>query len=342
MAKQLGICSVAFEKPVYIRYGVSVVGKKENEGPLQGKFDFVAEDALMGGKTWEEGENAFVAKAVSLLLEKDKELASKVRYIIGGDLLGQGIGTSFGIEKFQLPFFGLYGACSTSGESLSIGAMLVNGGCADELVCVTSSHFASAEKEFRNPLDYGTQRPPCATWTVTGSGAFLLSAKAPDNKTAAVRITGITTGRIVDFGVKDSMNMGCCMAPAAADTLLRHFSDFDSKPQDYDRIITGDLGMVGREALLQLMREKGIEISDRHIDCGIEMFDSCQQHTDAGGSGCGCAATVLAAHILPALRSGEWKKVIFMPTGALLSKVSFNEGKTVPGIAQCVVLESLK
>ncbi len=339
MAKQLGICSVAYEKPVFIRSGVSVVGKKENEGPLQGKFDYVAEDALMDGKTWEEGENAFVKKAVSILLQKNAELASSVRYIVGGDLLGQGIGTTFGIEEFHLPFFGLYGACSTSGEALSIGSMLVNGGCADELVCVTSSHFASAEKEFRTPLDYGTQRPECATWTVTGSGAFLLSKTAPALKETAVKITGVTTGRIVDFGVKDSMNMGACMAPAAADTLVRHFSDFNSKPQEYDRIITGDLGMVGREALLQLMREKGIEISDRHIDCGIEMFDSIAQKTNAGGSGCGCAATVLAAMILPKLRSGEWKKVIFMPTGALLSRVSYNEGKTIPGIAHCVVLE---
>lgn len=339
MAKQLGICSVAYETPVYIRSGVSAVGKKENEGPLHGLFDYVAEDDRMGEKTWEEGENALVKKAVSLLLQKNSELASKVRYILGGDLLGQGIGTTFGIEEFHLPFFGLYGACSTSGEALSLGSMLINGGCADELICVTSSHFASAEKEFRTPLDYGTQRPECATWTVTGSGAFLLSKSAPQVKETAVKITGITTGRIVDFGVKDSMNMGACMAPAAADTLLRHFRDFESSPQEYDRIITGDLGMVGREVLLQLMREKGIEISDRHIDCGIEMFDSLRQKTNAGGSGCGCAATVLAAMILPKLRSGEWKKVIFMPTGALLSKVSYNEGKTIPGIAHCVVLE---
>lgn len=339
MAKQMGICSVAYEKPVYIRSGVSVVGKKENEGPLHGLFDYVAEDALMGGQTWEEGENAFVKKAVSILLQKNSALASKVRYIVGGDLLGQGVGTTFGIEEFHLPFFGLYGACSTSGEALSIGSALINGGCANELVCVTSSHFASAEKEFRSPLDYGTQRPECATWTVTGSGAFLLSSTEPNIKESAVRITGITTGRIVDFGVKDSMNMGACMAPAAADTLIRHFSDFNVKAQEYDRIITGDLGMVGREALLCLLRDKGIEISDRHIDCGIEMFDSLEQKTNAGGSGCGCAATVLAAMILPKLRSGEWKKVIFMPTGALLSRVSYNEGKTVPGIAHCVVLE---
>ncbi len=362
MAKQLGVCSMAYEIPVYIRDSVSVVGKKENEGPLKGLFDYVTEDDYMGQKTWEEGENELVKKAISLLLARNPQEASRVRYLLGGDLLGQGIGTSFGVEQFHLPFFGLYAACSTSGEGLLLGSALLEATGADYLVSVTSSHFASAEKEFRTPLDYGTQRPMCSTWTVTGSGAYLLErgnaepgeksnrgtqADSGNGKTGAggknerrVRITGVTPGRIVDFGVKDSMNMGCCMAPAAADTLMRHFADFDRCPGDYDRIITGDLGTVGREALLILLREKGIEISDKHMDCGIEMFDSATQQTNAGGSGCGCAATVLSAAILPKLRNGEWKRVVFMPTGALLSRVSFNEGKTIPGISHLIVLEA--
>ena len=315
MANKHGICSISYEEPVYIKDSAAVVGKKEGSGPLKGLFDMVATDDLLGGTTWEEGENNFVKNALQILMDKNPDTASEIRYILGGDLLGQGIGTSFGVEEFHLPFFGLYGACSISGEALSLGSMLVDAGCASYLACVTSSHFASAEKEFRTPLDYGTQRPLCTTWTVTGSGAFLLAKEKPEKKGTDVfvpGITGISTGRIVDYGVKDSMNMGCCMAPAAADTLMRHFTDFNREPDYYDRIITGDLGMVGREALLLLLREKGIEISDRHIDCGIEMFDNLEQKTNSGGSGCGCAATVLSALILPKIRSGEWRRVLFL------------------------------
>ena len=204
------------------------------------------------------------------------------------------------------------------------------------MVCVTSSHFASAEKEFRFPLDYGNQRPLSASWTVTGSGAFALGL----NQKCRAHITGMTPGRIVDYGLKDSMNMGACMAPAAADTIERHLEDFHVQPQEYDRIITGDLGSVGQTVLIDLLREKGIDIADRHMDCGIEIFDAEAQDTHAGGSGCGCSAVTLAAYVLPKLESGEWKKVLFLPTGALLSKTSFNEGKSVPGIAHAVVLES--
>ena len=234
----------------------------------------------------------------------------------------------------KLPLFGLYGACSTCAESLTLAAMSVAGGFAEHAAAVTSSHFASAEKEFRFPLGYGSQRPLAATWTVTGSGAFILGTK-----NGYVRISGVTPGKIVDRGVRDNMNMGACMAPAACDTICQNLLDFEREPQEYDRIITGDLGTVGKEILLQLVKDRGFDIETQHMDCGIEIYDPETQDTHAGGSGCGCAAVTLSAMILPKLRKGSWKRVLFVPTGALLSKVSFNEGQTIPGIAHAVVLE---
>ena len=240
---------------------------------------------------------------------------------------------------YETPIFGLYGACSTCGLSLSLGSMTIAGGFADHVICVTSSHFASAEKEFRFPLAYGNQRPLSACWTVTGSAAFLLT----DEKSSGIRaaITGITTGKIVDYGIKDSMNMGACMAPAAADTIFQHMKDFSVQPEDYDKIVTGDLSSVGQTALLDLLNQKGMDISDRHMDCGIEIFNQNEQDTHAGGSGCGCSAVVLSSYLLKKLEEGVYKKILFVPTGALLSKTSFNEGKTVPGIAHAVVIEKV-
>jgi stage V sporulation protein AD len=276
-------------------------------------------------------------EAVRIVLEKTKADKREIRYLFAGDLLGQSMASSFGLLDYEIPLFGLFGACSTCGESLSLGAMAVGTGLASKVICVTSSHFASAEKEFRFPLEYGAQRPKSATWTVTGSGAFLLMG---DRTTAALaKITGITTGRIVDLGVKDNSNMGCAMAPAAADTIRQHMEDFGRTPQHFDRIITGDLGQVGSQALCDLLAAKGIDIADRHMDCGTTIFDIEQQDVGSGGSGCGCAAVTLAAHILPRVKSGEWQRVLFVPTGALLSKTSFNEGLAVPGIAHAVVLE---
>ncbi len=214
---------------------------------------------------------------------------------------------------------------------------MVSAGFVERAACITSSHFASAEKEFRFPLSYGNQRPKSATWTVTGSGAFLLSAK-PEKGTRAM-VEGATIGKIVDYGVKDSMNMGACMAPAAADTIRQNLEDFGRNPQDYDKIITGDLGMVGQKLLFDLLSEQGIDIVKQHMDCGIEIYESEKQHTDAGGSGCGCSAVVLSAYILKKLEEGVWKRVLFVPPGALLSKTSYHEGQTIPGIAHGVVLE---
>lgn len=335
----LGRQSVMLPVPVYIRNSASVVGKKEGEGPLGLLFDMIGEDDMFGCNSWEEAESSLQKNAVYLALGKAKAKAEDMKYILAGDLLGQSIATSFGLMSYDIPLLGLYGACSTSGESLSLGAMIVAAGYADNVVCVTSSHFASAEKEFRFPLSYGNQRPLSATWTVTGSGAFILSNRPGESARAIIR--GITTGKIVDYGIKDSMNMGACMAPAAASTIAQHFKDWNSQPEDYDKIITGDLGSVGQKVLIELLREKDFDISDRHVDCGMEIFDGNSQDTHAGGSGCGCAAVTLSAYILKQLEEKNWNKVLFVPTGALLSKTSFNEGQTIPGIAHGVVLESI-
>ncbi len=342
MNQKLGRASVRLERPVYILNSASVVGTKEGQGPLGLLFDKVGRDDMFGCKTWEEAESALQKEAVGLALEKAGLRPEDISYIFAGDLLGQSMATSFGISSYQIPLLGVYGACSTCGESLALGAMSIAGGFADKVACVTSSHFASAEKEFRFPLDYGSQRPLSATWTVTGSGAFVLSDEPEGGgRKARARISAMTVGKVVDYGLKDSMNMGACMAPAAASTLEQHFTDFAGQPEEYDKIITGDLGKVGQRVLIDLLRKKGIDISDQHMDCGLEIYDAASQDTHAGGSGCGCSAVTLSAYILKQLEEGNWKKVLFMPTGALLSKTSFNEGMSVPGIAHGIVIETI-
>lgn len=345
----IGEQSIQFENPVYIINSVSIVGKKEGQGPLGNLFDVICEDAMFGSKTWEEAESTLQKEAISMALGKAGMNAKDMRYLFAGDLLGQLIATSFGTANYNIPMFGLYGACSTCGESLGLGSMVIAGGFAQNVLCVTSSHFASAEKQFRFPLEYGNQRPLSAEWTVTGAGAFVLSGvKNPKrsgqpsgSEEAKAKITYVTTGKIVDFGIKDSMNMGAAMAPAAADTIYQNLLDFNLLPKDYDMIITGDLGSIGRTLLIDLLKDKGFDISENHMDCGIEIFDAITQDVHAGGSGCGCSAVTLSAYILKQLQAGTWKKVLFVPTGALLSTVSFNEGNSVPGIAHAVVLESI-
>lgn len=339
MNKRMGRASIRLEEGVYIAESASVVGTKEGEGPLGGLFDRVGTDDMFEANTWEEAESTLQKEAVYLALKKAGKRPEDIQFMFAGDLLGQCTASSFGIKSFEIPLFGLYGACSTCGESLSLGALTVAAGYADHVLCVTSSHFASAEKEFRFPLEYGNQRPLSATWTVTGSGAFVLSNEKTEGCRA--KITGTTTGIITDFGLKDSMNMGPCMAPAAASTIERHFQDFGTRPGDYDHIITGDLGSVGQTVLLDLLRAKGYDIAKQHLDCGMMIYDAQTQDTHAGGSGCGCSAVTLSAHILRQLADKSWKKVLFLPTGALLSKTSFNEGRTVPGIAHALVLEAV-
>ena len=343
-SKMAGTQTMLFGEPPRIAAAASVTGKKEGEGPLGSCFDVISEDPMFGGTSWEDAESRMIKEAAELAIRKAGIRREQVRYLIGGDLLGQLIATSFGVETLSIPTFGVYGACSTMGESLGLAAALIDGGFADTALAVTSSHFAGAEKQFRFPLAYGNQRPLAASWTVTGSGAVVLrkggDPQSVETGEYTVRVTGMTPGRIVDFGVKDSMNMGACMAPAACDTIAANFRDLKEGPGYYDRIITGDLGYVGQEILLDLLKEKGYDIKKQHLDCGILIYDREVQDTHSGGSGCGCSAVTLAGYILRQLRKGTWRRVLFVPTGALLSTVSYNEGSPVPGIAHAVMLEA--
>ena len=334
-----GSQSLIFNNAPYLISAASVAGSKEAEGPLGKLFDMTNEDDLFGAQTWEEAESTMQKEACVLALGKAHVAAEDVRYLFGGDLLRQGIATSMGVEALQIPMFGLYGACSTSGEALALAAMSAAAGYGKYMLAVTSSHFGSAEKEFRFPLGYASQRPLSAHWTVTGSGAFLVRSAGQDGEKSHVRIAGVTVGKIVDYGLKDSQNMGACMAPAAMDTIVQNLTDMERTEQDYDRIITGDLGYVGQSILFDLTRGKGYDIREKHLDCGMTVFDRETQDTHAGGSGCGCAAVTLASFILPKIEKGEWKRVLFVPTGALMSTVSYNEGASVPGIAHGIVLE---
>ena len=328
-----GTQSIEFESPPHIVNYASIVGKKEGEGPLGEYFDRIVNDPMLEKSNWEEAESELQKQAVQMALSKAELKTKDIRYLFCGDLLGQIIASSFGMLSFQIPMFGLYGACSTAGESLSLAAMTVAAGYASHCLAVTSSHFASAEKQFRYPLEYASQRPLSTTWTVTGSGAFIVG------KEGNVKISGITTGKLVDYGIKDSMNMGAAMAPAAADTIAAHFKDFHRSPTDYDLIVTGDLGTIGRSLLLDLLKEQGYDLTNQHFDCGIAIFDDLKQDTHAGGSGCGCSAVTLAGYLLPKLETGELKRILFLPTGALLSTVSFNEGQSIPGICHGIILE---
>lgn len=347
MEQKVGSGSLRFAEAPFILQSAAVVGPKEGQGPLGELFDMVGENEKFGTDTWELAESTLQKEALTLAIGKAGLEPRDIRYLFAGDLLGQGMATSFGVKSLEIPLFGLYGACSTCGEALSLAAMTIAGGYANYVGAVTSSHFASAEKQFRFPLEYANQRPKSATWTVTGSGAYVLGTKeeyrhleAKGVSLSGAKITGITTGKIVDFGIKDSMNMGAAMAPAAAYVISENYRAFDNPT--YDKIITGDLGAVGSEILCDLLKKDGIDITDIHEDCGVKIFDSASQGTGCGGSGCGCAASTLSAYYLPQLKKGKLKRILFIPTGALLSPVSFNEGQAVPGIAHGVVIERVE
>lgn len=339
---QKGKASIEFTRPPYLTAAASIAGKKEGEGPLGHLFDAVEQDDMLGEKNWEAAESSFQKKAAGLAIEKAGLKPEDIRYLFAGDLLGQLIATSFGLMELEIPLFGLYGACSTMGEAISLAAMTVEAGHADRCIAMASSHFATAEKQFRFPLGYGNQRAYSATWTATGAGSVVIERETGKKNKPLAKITGITTGRIVDFGLKDSTNMGAAMAPAAFHTIWQNFQDFDRSEKDYDQIITGDLGTIGQTILLDFLKKEGYDLYGNHMDCGIELFDSKTQDTHAGGSGCGCSAITLCSYILPKLEDGTWKRVLFVPTGALHSTVSYNEGQSVPGIAHGVVLEHVQ
>ena len=336
----IGKQTIKFKCPPAILSRASIVGDMEGQGPLSSYFDQIEPDPAFGKQSWEEGESEMVRRAVQTAITKSGIDKSEIRYLFGGDLLGQLIGSTFGLKDFQIPVFGLYGACSTCGEALSLAAMTVSAGYANHVIAVTSSHFGGAEKQFRFPLEYGNQRPLSATWTVTGSGAFLVSATSMSQPMHEYPlITSVTTGKIVDYGVRDNMNMGACMAPAAADVIYQCLEDLSMKPSQFDKIITGDLGKVGSEILIKLLRDNDYDIENKHMDCGVQIYNNEEQDTHSGGSGCGCAAVTLAGYILHQIDVGQWNRIMFIPTGALLSTVSFNEGQTIPGIAHAVVIE---
>lgn len=337
MSKKIGKQTVRLAEGVTILSAASTVGPKEAEGPLGKYFDQTVEDSFFGEKSWELAESKFVEKNMGLAIQKANLKPKDMDYILCGDLLNQCTGSTFGIKNLEIPFFGLFGACSTMGESMSLGAMLIDGGFANHVLAGASSHFCAAEKQFRFPLPLGTQRPPTATWTVTGDGAVVLSRKGEGPK-----ITEITTGKIVDMGVTDANNMGAAMAPAAAALLKAHFEDTGRTPQEYDVIATGDLGTVGRQLVVELLKKEGYDMDSRYTDCGIEIFDAEKQDTHAGGSGCACSAVTFCAYFYPKLVSGEIGRMLFIPTGALMSPTSSQQGQPIPGIAHGVVIEGCK
>lgn len=333
--KQRGGRSVVFHRPPVITGYACVAGKKEGEGPLRDTFDRINEDSYWGEKTWEKAESAMVKDALHLAMDKAGVRPEAVSCVVAGDLLNQCIGSTFGVREMAIPFFGVYGACSTICESLLVASMILDGGFADCVAAATSSHFCSAERQFRYPLEYGGQRTPTAQWTVTAAGALVLSAQG-----TGPRITAATFGRICDLGIKDANNMGAAMAPAAYDTLTAHLRDLGKTPDDYDLIVTGDLGYVGSQILLELFARDGVDLSSRHRDCGLLMFDRARQDVHAGASGCGCAASVLCGHLLRGMAAGRWRRILLAATGALLSTTSTQQGQSIPGICYAVAIDS--
>lgn len=316
-----------------ITHWASVAGKKEAEGPLAPYFDITSADPHFGQDTWEQGEKQLQKIALDTLAKKAGMRPSEFGAVFSGDLLNQCIGSSFTLRNTGIPHLGLYGACSTMAESLLLACMAVSGGFRDQVVAMTSSHFASSERQYRFPLGYGGQRTPTSQWTVTGSGAALVqsSGKGP-------KITACTIGTVTDLGVTDANNMGCAMAPAALNTIKAHFEDLRTGPEDFDLIVTGDLGQVGKEALLSLAQREGIPLGGKLTDCGTLVFDLPEQDVHAGGSGCGCSAITLCGYLLGRLRSGKLHKILFCGTGALLSPTSTQQGLPIPGVCHAVAI----
>lgn len=335
MAKRVGNNTLELERKPCITSYASIVGKKEGEGPMGACFDEVINDASFGENTWEKAESELIKKTVALCINKKGLRYEDVQAIFAGDLLNQCTGSAFGVRDLNIPYCGVYGACSTMALSLCLASLAVESGGFNRVIAATSSHFCSAEKQFRYPMEYGGQRPPSAQWTVTGSGALML-----ENKKDSPYIDSIHLGTLCDMGIKDSNNMGAAMAPAAKKTIADFLNDTDTKPSDYDLILTGDLGDIGSELLRELLlKENGIDISFVHKDCGLMIFDRESQDVHSGGSGCGCSASVLCSKILNSISSGEYKKVMFVATGALLSSISSLQGESIPGIAHGVIIK---
>lgn len=326
--------TILFDKPPVVIGSAGVCGKKEGEGPLAADFDAIFEDTTMGQQSYELAESAMLNDAIIRSISNAAKSPSDVNFVLSGDLLDQCMGSAFAVKDLQIPSIGLYGACSTMALSLCVGSMLIDGG-AGCVVAATSSHFCSSERQFRFPLEYGGQRPPSAQWTVTGAGSAVLSPMGD-----GIKIKAVSIGTICDMGIKDANNMGAAMAPAAEKTIFEFLRDTNTKPSDYDLILTGDLGLTGSELLYELLEtEHGINLRRQHNDCGLMIFDLEEQDVNSGGSGCGCSASVLCSHIMKRMKKGKLKKVLFVATGALMSPTSSKQGNTIPGIAHAVLLE---
>ena len=329
--QKCGKQSFRLTNPPVISAWASVAGKKESEGPLGKYFDVIQTDSYFGEKTWEQGEKKMQQIAMQTLINKAGISETNIGLVFSGDLLNQCIGSSFTLRNMDIPHVGLYGACSTMAESLMMASMAVGGGFSDHVIAMTSSHFASSERQYRFPLGYGGQRTPTAQWTVTGSGAALVSSTGKGPK-----ITACTIGTVTDLGIKDANNMGAAMAPAALSTIRAHFEDLNLSSNDYDLIVTGDLGQVGKDALLTLSQREGLGLGGKLTDCGTLVFDLLKQDVHAGGSGCGCSAITLCGYLLDKIASGKINRILFCGTGALLSPTSTQQGLPIPGVCHAV------
>ena len=331
---RIGNQTIKFNNPPTILETASIVGPKEANGPLSKYFDKCLEDEFWGENSWEKAESKMIKEASNLAISKSNLPISDINFCLAGDLLNQCISSNFGLREINIPFFGIFGACSTFAESLCLGSILVESNAANNVLCSVSSHFCSAEKQFRFPLELGNQRPQSAQWTVTGSGCAIISKTGQ-----GPYITHITPGKIIDMGIKDANNMGAAMAPAALDTLITHFKDTGRNPSYYDGIFTGDLGYVGKEILTELALSKGYNIKSNYNDCGVLIFDKDAQDTHSGGSGCACAATIFSVYIFNKKKKKKYKKILLIATGALTNSTTAQQGESIPGIAHAVSIE---
>lgn len=338
MAKRLSRNTFIMDKPPTIRSYAAVVGKKEGDGPLGRHFDQVYQDPYFGQDTWEKAESELLRLTVMKALEKGKLRCEDINYMFAGDLINQCTSTSYALRELEIPLLCVYGACSTMSESLLMASLMTDSDIGGNVVAVTSSHFCSAERQFRFPLSYGGVRTPTAQWTCTASGAAVVSPHSENGP----YVKAATIGKIVDMGVTDANNMGAAMAPAATGTLLNFFKDTETKPDDYDIIFTGDLGYVGTNLLYELLEREGIDIRCRHSDCGTLIFDREKQDVHAGGSGCGCSASVLCSYIMHRFEKGDFGNILFISTGALMSPTSSFQGESIPGIAHLLNIKKEK
>jgi stage V sporulation protein AD len=332
--QKLGLQTIKFDTPPTITSTACIVGPKESNGPLASYFDKCLDDEFWEEETWEKAESKIIKETTSMAIVKSNIPAQNIDFCFAGDLLNQCISSSFGLRESNIPFFGVFGACSTFVESMSLGSVFIDGGAAENVLCATSSHFCSAEKQFRFPLELGNQRPPTSQWTVTGSGAVVLSKNGN-----GPYITHITPGKIVDLGIKDANNMGAAMAPSAVDTLLTHFKDTGRNPSYYDLILTGDLGHIGKEILVDMMKTHGYNVKSNYNDCGVLIFDKATQDTHSGGSGCACCGTVFSGYVFKQLQEKKVKRVLLIATGALMNSTSSQQGESIPGIAHAISIE---